>query len=94
MVRLEKLTGLVSNDQTLTADQMISYFVRRWSIETTFALVRTHLGVEVQRQWSGLATIRTTPVLLGLFSLVTLMANSFQNVINWPVRWVVGTHFQ
>jgi hypothetical protein len=35
-----KLTGLVSNDETLTADQMISYFVRRWSIETTFALVR------------------------------------------------------
>lgn len=77
LIRLEnKLTGLVSNDPDLRADEMISYFVRRWSIETTFALVRAHLGVETQRQWSDLAIGRTTPVLLGLFSLVTLVANS------------------
>ena len=79
LIRLEnKLTGLVSNDPTLRADKMISYFVRRWSIETTFALVRAHLGVETQRQWSDLAIGRTTPVLMGLFSLVTLLANSLQ----------------
>jgi hypothetical protein len=36
--------------------------------------VRRHLGVETQRQWSDLAILRTTPVLLGLFSLVTLWA--------------------
>lgn len=79
LVRLDnKLTGLVSNDPALRADAMIGYFVRRWSIETTFALVRAHLGVETQRQWSGLAISRTTPVLMGLFSLVTLVANSLQ----------------
>lgn len=79
VIRLEdKLTGLVSNDETLTADQLISYFVRRWSIETTFALVRAHLGVESQRQWSQLAIARTTPVLMGLFSIVTLLAHSLQ----------------
>jgi hypothetical protein len=33
-----------------------------------------HLGVETQRQWSDLAIARTTPVLLGLFSVVTLLA--------------------
>ena len=55
---------------------MVGYFVRRWSIKTTFALVRAHLGVETQRQWSDLSIGRTTPVLLGLFSLVTLVANS------------------
>jgi hypothetical protein len=38
----------------------------------TFAEVRRHLGVETQRQWSDLAIARTTPALLGLFSLVTL----------------------
>jgi hypothetical protein len=34
-----------------------------------------HLGMETQRQWSDLASARTTPVLLGLFSMVALMAD-------------------
>ncbi len=46
-----------------------------WQLETTFQEVRTHLGVETQRQWNGLALARTTPALLGLFSLVTLLAD-------------------
>jgi hypothetical protein len=53
---------------------ILSYFVRRWQIEVTFEEVRAHLGVETQRQWSDLAIARTTPCLLGLFSLVALMA--------------------
>ena len=36
---------------------------------------RAHLGVETQRQWSDRAISRTTPVLLGLFSWVTLAAH-------------------
>ena len=40
-----------------------------------FAEVRRHLGVETQRQWSEPAIARTTPILLGLFSLITLWAN-------------------
>jgi len=73
LARVEgKLTGLISNDTQLEAQQMIGYFIPyrqtgRWSIETTFALVRAHLGVETQRQWSDKAVSRTTPVLLGLF---------------------------
>jgi hypothetical protein len=31
--------------------------------------------VETQRQWSDKAILRTTPVLLGLFSIVTLWAH-------------------
>ncbi len=50
-------------------------FVRRWSTEVTFAEVRRHLGVETQRQWSDRAIARTTPALLGLFSLIALWAN-------------------
>jgi hypothetical protein len=46
----------------------------RWSVEVTFAESRRHLGVETQRQWSDLAIQRTTPLLFGLFSLVTLWA--------------------
>ena len=42
-------------------------------MEVTFHEVRDHLGVETQRQWSDKAIARTTPCLLGLFSLVTLL---------------------
>ena len=61
----------------LTADPLdiLRWFVRRWSVEVTFAEVRRHLGVETQRQWSDTAIARTTPALLGLFSLVTVWAD-------------------
>jgi hypothetical protein len=42
-------------------------------MEVTFQEVRRHLGFETQRQWSDLAIRRTTPALLGLFSVVTLL---------------------
>jgi hypothetical protein len=45
-------------------------------MEVTFEEARAHLGVETQRQWSDLAIARSTPVLFGLFSLVTLCANA------------------
>ena len=51
---------------------ILRWFVGRWSTEVTFAEVRRHLGVETQRQWSDRAIARTTPALLGLFSLVVL----------------------
>ena len=53
---------------------VISNFAKRWEMEVTFQEVRTHLGVETQRQWSKKAITRTTPALLGLYSLVCLWA--------------------
>ena len=35
--------------------QILEWFVLRWQLEVTFQEVRAHLGVETQRQWSGLA---------------------------------------
>jgi hypothetical protein len=55
--------------------EVLRWFVRRWSTEVTFAEVRRHLGMETQRQWSNKAIARTTPALLGLFSLVALWTN-------------------
>ena len=52
----------------------------------TFQEVRTHLGVEAQRQWSPNAIARTTPILMGLFSSVTLLAHHSQSHANLPVR--------
>lgn len=66
--------GYLCTDESLRPTRILSYFVRRWQMEVTFAEVRRHLGVETQRQWSRLAIDRTTPVLLGLFSIVALLA--------------------
>ncbi len=55
--------------------QIVNWFVQRWQVEVTFEEVRAHLGVETQRQWSDKAIDRTTPILLGLFSWVTLAAH-------------------
>jgi hypothetical protein len=67
--------ALLCTDRTVAPAQLLTWFVRRWQMEVTFAEVRRHLGVETQRQWSDRAIARTTPVLLGLFSLVTLLAH-------------------
>jgi hypothetical protein len=50
--------------------------VGRWSIEVTFEEARAHLGMETQRQWSMWALGRSTPCLLGLFSVVVVLAQA------------------
>ena len=45
-------------------------------MEVTFEESRAHLGIETQRQWNDPALARSTPILFGLFSLVTLLANT------------------
>jgi len=65
--------ALLCTDQTYDPVQILRWFVQRWQVEVTFREVRDHLGVETQRQWSDKAIARTTPCLLGLFSLVTLL---------------------
>ncbi len=68
------IQALLCTDIERTPEQIVTWFVRRWCVETTFGEVRAHLGVETQRQWSDRAIARTTPCLLGLFSIVTLLA--------------------
>ena len=61
-------------DERFRTEEILNYVVQRWSVEVTFEEARAHLGLETQRQWSDLAIRRTTPVLLGLFAPVTLLA--------------------
>ncbi len=72
--------AFLSTDLTATPEQILSWFVSRWSMETKFQEARAHLGVETQRQWSDLAILRTTPALLGLFSLVTIWADQLAHL--------------
>ena len=67
--------ALLCTDLAAEPAQILAWFVLRWRLEVTFEEARRHLGVETQRQWSDLAVLRTTPALLGLFSLVALYAH-------------------
>ncbi len=59
--------------------QIVRWFVQRWQREVTFRQVRDPLGVETQRQGSDKAIARPTPCLLGLFSIVTLLATRLEH---------------
>jgi hypothetical protein len=78
--------ALLCTDQSATPMDILAWFVRRWQVEVTFQEVRTHLGVETQRQWSDKAIARTTPILMGLFSWITLLAHQSLSQGTLPVR--------
>jgi hypothetical protein len=70
-----KTQALLCTDLDADPQKILCWFVMRWQLEVTFQEMRRHLGFETQRQWSEMAIRRTTPALLGLFSLVTLFAH-------------------
>ncbi len=78
--------ALLSTDVALSSTPIVTAFVQRWQMEVTFHEVRTHLGGETQRQWADLAIARTTPTLLGVFSVVTLLAHSLSAYQSVPLR--------
>lgn len=63
-----------STDVKNTPVQIIEWFVLRWNIEVTFQESRSNLGVETQRQWSDNAIQRATPLLMAMYSILTLIA--------------------
>ena len=70
-----KTQALLCTDLQADPKKIVSWFVMRWQLEVTFQEMRRHLGLETQRQCSELAIQRTTPALLGLFSLIALLAH-------------------
>jgi DDE superfamily endonuclease len=70
-----KTQAFLCTDLEADPQMILRWFVMRWQLEVTFQEMRRHLGFETQRQWSELAIRRTTPALLGLFSIVTLFAH-------------------
>jgi len=84
--KIFKTQAFLCTDVNISAEQIVSWFVRRWQVEVTFHEVRTHLGVETQRQWADLSILRITPALLGLFSVVTLLANLHAQKQKLPIQ--------
>jgi hypothetical protein len=87
---------LFCTDPEASPQQILDWYAQRWNVEVTFEEVRAHLGFETQRQWNALAIARSSPALLGLFSLVTWLAHQLlAHPGDLPVRstaWYPKSH--
>jgi hypothetical protein len=80
-----KPQAFLCTDLAAEPGEILTRFVSRWRVETTFQEVRAHLGVESQRQWSDAAIARTTPALFGLFSLISIWATQLAQTSHHPI---------
>jgi hypothetical protein len=87
-----RMEAFFCTDLEATPVEILPWVVMRWSVEVTFEEGRAHLGLETQRQWSDLAIARTTPVLLALFSLVTVLALQLSQAGQIPVPVTAWYH--
>jgi len=71
---------------TVDPVQILEWCVLRWRLAVTWQEARAHVGLETQRPWKAKAIARTTPALLGRFSMVTLMAGPLAPAHVRPVR--------
>lgn len=78
--------AFLCTDQSATPEQILNWFVKRWQIEVTFEEARAHLGMETQRQWSARAIERTTPIILALYSMITLLAKELMEQQTITIR--------
>jgi len=78
--------AFLATDLDARPQDILAWFVRRWQVEVTFEEVRARLGVETQRQWSDMAILRSTPTLLGLFSIITLFAHDLAKSRKLKIR--------
>lgn len=78
--------ALLCTDLSACPTDIVQWFVLRWRLEVTFQEARAHLGLDTQRQRSDAAIARTTPLLLGLFSWITLLAHVLSSDHSLPVR--------
>jgi hypothetical protein len=79
------MEALFGTDLEATSVEILPWVVMRWSVEVTCEEARAPLGFESPRPWSDQAIARTTPVLLGLSSLVTLLALQLSQSAPIPV---------
>ena len=87
-----RLEAFFCTDLRATPVEILQWVVMRWSVEVTFEETRAHLGVATQRQWSDRAIARTTPILLGMFSLVTVLALQWRQDGQIPVPVTAWYH--
>lgn len=62
-----------TTDLTLTPAEVVEAYAERWNIETTFAEMRSYLGLETTRGRCRKTVLRAEPCLFGLYAVVTLL---------------------
>lgn len=78
VVVVEPLTGgrrpqaFFSTVVELAAEEVLTGYSGRWSIEEAFLGAKQHLGFEEPQGWSRLAVLRTAPMAMLLYSLVVV----------------------
>ena len=87
-----RMEAVCCTDLEATPAQILEGVVMRWSVAVTLEEARVHLGLETQRQWSDHAMARTTPVLLGLVSIVTMLALRLSDVGHIPMPITAWYH--
>ena len=84
--------ALFSTRTAASPKQIVEWFIKRWQVEVTFEESRRHLGIETQRQWSDKAIGRTTPCLMGIFSLIAMMAQELSKSGKLKIRSAIWYH--
>ena len=78
VVAVEPLTGgrriqaFYSTRHEADAEQVLTWYASRWSIEETFHDAKGHLGFEQPQGWTRHAFERTAPTAMWLYSLIVL----------------------
>ena len=80
---------LFTTDLTLSPAAVIGHYTGRWNIETTFAELRAHLGLETTRGWSQRTVLRAAPCLFGLYTAVAVLFHALPEgkrvgSVAWP----------
>jgi hypothetical protein len=70
-----------TTDPTMSPEAVIAAYAGRWNIETTFAEMRSFLGLETTRGRARLTVLRAEPSLFGLYTVVVLLYAGL------PSRW-------
>lgn len=81
--------ALLCTNREAAPRRIIEWFIKRWQVEVTFEETRRHLGIETNRQWSAKAIQRTTPCLLGMYSLVAMVAGEVAGRGSLEIRQAV-----
>jgi len=76
----KKQDVLVSTDLSLSAEQIIELYCKRWSLEETFEWAKGRLGFEDPQNRKEKAVERTAPIALWVYSLV----------VYWYAHWSRG----
>jgi hypothetical protein len=62
-----------TTDLTMTPEEVVEAYAERWNIETTFAEMRSYLGLETTRGRCQKTVLRAEPCLFGLYGVVALL---------------------